>query len=257
MPSAALPVSQTVPVLLAALEAAGVPAFFSPEERLIYAHPTTVTAAEMFAHLHVTVDWEEFDPEQPYADRSFVRATAEEPDGGVDFHVIGTVYETPVQRTRAEEAAACARAVAEFLHDPGNVAGSLLLDELAEYGVVSGNGLSVTYGPHTDTYDIPVDLGYGEYGRLEITGRGGSVRYLAAVHTGWTMFLFTERGEAIGEPVLLSGDGGLVDCAEDSSVFAAAVAEWLTSPVSRHCDCYANDGHGRRHDHACNRYRRP
>ncbi|MEU7228977.1 hypothetical protein [Streptomyces chrestomyceticus] len=136
-------------------------------------------------------------------------------------------------------------------------AGHDMLTALAEYGIVSGAGLSTVYGPHSDIYEIPVSFDRGAYGHLSIADRNGSILHPRDQHTGWSMFLHDERGEPIDDPVYIAGDGGLVDCAEDSAACAAVAADWVTSPVSRHCDCYAQERHNQQHDRECNRYRRP
>ncbi|MEU6632923.1 hypothetical protein ABZ905_32255 [Streptomyces parvus] len=252
MPSTALPVSVTAIHLLDALEAVDVPAFFDSEEWVIYAHPKTVTQAEALNHTHIMIDWQES------PDHSLIRAIAERPDGPSDFQVIGTVYETPVRRSRAEEASVCARAAAEWLHAPGKTAGSVLLNALADYGIAPGDGLAVTYGPHSDTYDVFLPLPDGERARLSVADRNGSLKHVPAAHTGWSVVLHDERGELVGEPVVwASGDGSPLDCAEDSAAVAAFLADVVTAPISRHCDCYNNEHPGRPHDRACNRYTLP
>ncbi|MFJ4342654.1 hypothetical protein [Streptomyces sp. NPDC088915] len=75
-------------------------------------------------------------------------------------------------------------------------------------------------------------------------------------HTGWLAVVLDEDGE----PVKTLHDGtstGPVDCAADSIAVAAVIAAFLTSPVSRHCDCYSQERYGRRHDRECNRYAFP
>ncbi|MFD0501403.1 hypothetical protein [Streptomyces rhizosphaericus] len=135
----------------------------------------------------------------------------------------------------------------------GHSAGLMLLAALAEYGITPGERLSI--GP--DRFDIPLPFPQGFWGQLSIADRSRSVRHAPDAHTGWRMYLHDERGEPVGDPVFVTGTTGLVDCAEDSAVRAAVVADWLTAPVSRHCDCYGNEHPGRPHDRECNRYRRP
>ncbi|MFF3786393.1 hypothetical protein [Streptomyces sp. NPDC001933] len=251
------PISHSATVLLATLTAVGVSAYFDHEERVIFAHPAAIPQEQALDHMHVMLDWETTDPEQPYADRALLRATIWQPDGVPDFHPIDTVYTTPARRPLAQEAEACARAVAQWLAEPGTTAGSVLLAALAEYGITPGNGLPTNSGQPADTFDIPVPFSRDNWGRLSIADRSCSVRHVPAAHTGWSMFLHDERGEPVGDPVFITGTGGLVDCTEESAALAAVVADWLTSPVSRHCDCYAQERHAPHHDRKCNRYRRP
>ncbi|MFD8609516.1 hypothetical protein [Streptomyces sp. NPDC059631] len=79
---------------------------------------------------------------------------------------------------------------------------TVLLESLAEYGITSDDGMSVTYSSHSDTYDVLLPLPRNEYARL-------------------------------------------------------VIADFVTAPVSRHCDCYNNEHPSRPHDPACNRYARP
>ncbi|MEU0857456.1 hypothetical protein ABZ352_18735 [Streptomyces griseofuscus] len=251
------PVPPSAEIVLSALSAAdGAAGFFDQEDRAIYAHPTSVPRANALDALHVMIDYETFDPEQPYADRALFTATAWIPDGAPDYHQVGTVYSTDVRRPFAEEAARCAQAVADWFAQPGRTAGSVLLAALEEYGITPGDGLSVAYGAHSDTYDIPVLLGEA-YGRLSVADRDGSLRHLPGAHTGWSVFLHDEHGEPLGDPVYLAGTDCTVDCAEDSAAAAALIADWLTWPASRHCDCYSQERYGRWHDRECNRYAGP
>jgi hypothetical protein len=104
---------------------------------------------------------------------------------------------------------------------------------------------------------VTVQLGRRTYGRLSIANRSGSVSHVPAAHTGWSILLHDERGEAVGGPVYIAGNGGLVDCAQDSATAAAFVASCVENPVLRHCDCYAQDRHNARHDHECHLYAIP
>ncbi|WP_394426784.1 hypothetical protein [Streptomyces sp. SGAir0957] len=239
-------------VLLTALSAVGVCAYYDRENRAILAHAADVPRAEALNHVHVMLGWIAFPSKQPDADRACVTATIRRPDGTPQsHHQAGALYRTARLRPIADEAQAAACAVAAWM--TGRSAGLMLLSALAEYGITPGDGLSI--GP--DRFDIPLPFTHGFWGRLSIADRFYSVRHAPEAHTGWHMFLHDERGEPVGDPVFVTGAGGLVDCAEDSAVLAAAVADWLTSPVSRHCDCYGNERPGRPHDRECNRYRLP
>ncbi|MFB6505576.1 hypothetical protein ACFC07_22205 [Streptomyces sp. NPDC056099] len=239
--------------VLSALTDVGVAAYLDPDDRVIYAHPTSVPQAKALDGMHVMIAIEE--AWFPSSDAPPMRASAWVPDGSPDFHELGTVYASDGGHPVTEEAARCARATAEWF--AGRLAGRVLLEALAEYGITPGDGLSVTYSSHSDTYDVLLPLTRGEFARLVVADRDGSVRHVPAAHTGWSVMLHDERGDLVGDPVFISGDGTPLDCAEDSAAAAAFIADFVTAPVSRHCDCYAQEGHGRRHDRECNRYRRP
>ncbi|MFE1270594.1 DUF6884 domain-containing protein [Streptomyces sp. NPDC058758] len=141
---------------------------------------------------------------------------------------------------------------------PVPAARARLLAALGEYGIVPGRELSCVYDTGSAHYQVPIPFTRGAVGFLSIVGRDGSVDHPAGEHTGWSMLLHDECGDPVGDPVHISGDGSTVlDCLADSAALAAVVADWITAPVSRHCDCYAQEGHGRPHDRECNRYRRP
>ncbi|MFD3422462.1 hypothetical protein [Streptomyces decoyicus] len=269
------PTPPSATTLLAALSAADVRAFYDEGEDVVFAHHDTVKEDQALNHVHVMLVWNTQAPDHPGVDRAYVSATIWEPNGAPDFHQLGTVYTTTVRRPLAEEADLAARAVADWLAH--RRAEGIILNALAEYGLLpargalldaehfdlvcalTGDGVPPLTGVliSPDRIDIPMPFGHGYWGRLSIADRACSTRHVPSIHTGWTMFLHDERGEPVGDPVYISGDGGLVDCAEDSAALAAAVADWLTSPVSRHCDCYGNERPGRPHDRECNRYRRP
>ncbi|WP_433860249.1 hypothetical protein [Streptomyces kronopolitis] len=248
----------TVPIapddaVLSACEDIGVAAFFDPGDRVIFAHPTDVPQSEALNGMHIMIAIEE--ATLPSSEAPPMRVSAWVPDGPPDFCELGTVYASDGGHPVAEEAARCARAAADWL--AGRMAGLLLLEALAEYGITPGNGLSITYSSHSDTYDVLLPLPRAGYARLVIADRDGSVRHVPAAHTGWSITLHDEHGELVGDPVHISGDGTPLDCAEDSAATAAFIADFITAPVSRHCDCYAQDGHWRRHDRECNRYTAP
>ncbi|MFI7087563.1 hypothetical protein ACIBUR_28705 [Streptomyces anulatus] len=258
MPNVVLPATTAAATVLSALHAVGVPAFFDHEEDVVIAHHETIGPEEALDHPHIMLAWTTAGSDQSHADAASVRAVAEEPNGGPDFHEVGTVYESPVRRSLAVEAETCARAVAEWLSAPANApAGDVLLAALGQYGIQPGEALSVSRTAHSDLYEAPLRLGQG-HGRLTVADRDGSVRHLQAGHTGWSILLHDESGDPVGDPVFITGDGEEpVDCAEDSASAAAVLADWLTAPVSRHCDCYAQERYSSRHDETCNRYRRP
>ncbi|RSS95079.1 hypothetical protein EF903_05415 [Streptomyces sp. WAC05292] len=244
--------------IVTAVNAAGAAAFFDHEEELLFAHPRHVPEERALDGAHILVDYKSFDPDQPYADRAWFEATEWVPDGGIDFHRQATIYTTSGWQPFAAEAARCAEAVAEWLAAPGVTAGTVLRAALAEYGITPGDGLSVTYGTHSDRFDVPVAFSRGAYGLLTLADRDGSLRHLPGAHTGWSILLHDERGEPVGDPVYITGNGDTaIDCAADSAAAAALVADWLTAPVSRHCDCYAQERHFQRHDPECNRYAGP
>lgn len=114
-------------------------------------------------------------------------------------------------------------------------AGDLLLAALAEYGITT----------HSDwigmSYAIPLDPGTPEQrirdsAHLSVGDRGPSIEHDPGEHTGWTVFLHDEHGMPLGDPLYIAGDGGLVDCTEESAVTAAVIADFLTAP----------DRHGKR-----------
>ncbi|MGW0757081.1 hypothetical protein ACWD1Y_11435 [Streptomyces sp. NPDC002814] len=250
-------VSPLATAMISALHAAGVGAFWDTDDGLLIAHPTTVDQRDAFKGQHVWVDWKEGDDATTF-DGATLEATVWEPDGAPDYARIATLPATPAGCPTGEEAAQCARAVADWFAGPRLTTGAVLMAALAEYGIARGNGLTESYGTHSDSFEFPVPLPGGEYARLVIADRDGSLRHVPAAHTGWSVILHDELwGEPVGDPVYIAGDGGPVDCAEDSAAAAAFIADFVTAPVSRHCDCYAQDGHRRRHDHKCNRYRRP
>ncbi|MFJ1742506.1 hypothetical protein ACIOG4_28005 [Streptomyces microflavus] len=257
MSDIALPASTAAATVLSALHAVGVPAFFDHEEDVVIAHWKTIASKEALDHPHVMISWTTTGADQRL-DMASVRAIVEEPNGAPDFHEVATAYESSVRRPLAAEAETCARAVAAWLSAPGNVpAGDILLAALAQYGIRPGAELSLSRTAHSDLYHAPLQLGRG-YGHLAVADRDGSVRHLQGGHTGWSILLHDESGDPVGDPVFITGDGEeLVDCAEDSADAAAVLADWLTSPVSRHCDCHAQGRHYSRHDETCSRYRRP
>ncbi|MEV0487318.1 hypothetical protein AB0I69_42800 [Streptomyces sp. NPDC050508] len=255
MPTAPIPFGALT--VIAQLIDAGVGAFWDYDESMLIAHPATISEDDaLMSGQHIMVNWSGADRVTAPDGASF-EATAWEPDGLPDYDKIATVYATPVARPFDEEAARCARAVAEWFAGPRLTAGDLLIAALAEYGITAETGMSVDYGTHSDIVSVALPLPYDAYAHLIIADRDGSLRHVPAAHIGWSVFLHNEEREALGDPVYIAGDGGFVDCAEDSAAAAEFIADFLTSPVSRHCDCYAQEGHGRRHDDECNRYRRP
>jgi hypothetical protein len=236
---------------------AGVGAFWDYEEGMLVAHPATVNEDDaLMRGQHIVVGWSAAEGATTL-DGAWLKATVWEPDGLPDYAKIATVYSTPVARPIGEEAAQCARAVAGWFAGPRLTAGELLSAALAEYGITEGNGMSLDYGNHSDILSVALPLPRDGYAQLIIADRGGSLRHVPAAHTGWSVFLHNEEREPLGDPVYIAGDGGLVDCAEDSAAAAEFIADFLTSPVSRSCDCYSQERYGRRHDPECNRYRRP
>ncbi|PRH78382.1 hypothetical protein C6N75_15215 [Streptomyces solincola] len=249
MPTTTAP---AVPVLaapiIAALTDAGVGAFWDTDEQFLVAHRAGLTQTQALHGEHVTVDWSE-------VDCASLRATAWEPDGLPDYADIATVYTTPPAGPVSDEAARCARAVAEWFTTPRPRAGRTLVDALAQYGI------RVFADRDSTSYAVSMDLNtYGQHVRtgmyLSVADRESSINHVPAAHTGWSVFVHDD-GEPIGDPLYLSGDGELVDCAQDSAAAAAVIADFITAPISRHCDCYSQERYGRRHDRECNRYRRP
>ncbi|MGA5411522.1 hypothetical protein ACPCSC_30245 [Streptomyces lavendulocolor] len=243
-------------VIITALTNAGVGAFWDTELILI-AHPAGLTQEQALTGEHVVIDWMAT-PGATTLEGAKLEATAWEPDSLPDYAQIATLHATPPGCPRGEEVAQCVTAVAEWFAGPRQTAGGMLLAALAEYGLVEGKEVFVSYGTHSDRYSVPLPLADGTQAQLIIADRDGSLRHLPNAHTGWSVILHDGLwGEPIGDPVYITGDGELVDCAEDSANAAAFMADFVTAPVSRHCDCYAQDGHWRRHDRECNRYRRP
>jgi hypothetical protein len=161
-----------------------------------------------------------------------------------------------VRHTLATEAEQCARAVAEWFSSPRPTAGALLLGALAEYGIRAdsddvGMSCAVAFDRETPSWNVRSSF------HLSVGDRAPSVDHVPASHTGWTVFVHDDRGEPIGEPLYIAGGGGLVDCAADSATAAARIADYISAPVSRHCDCYSQERYGRSHDRECNRYPRP
>ena len=164
-------------VLLTALSAVGVCAYYDRENCAILAHAADVPQAEALNHVHVMLGWTAFPSKQPDADRARVTATIRQPDGTPEpHHQAGAFYRTARLRPIADEAQAAARAVAAWM--AGRSAGLMLLSALAEYGITPGDGLSI--GP--DRFDIPLPFTHGLWGRLSIADRARSVRH-ALRHT--------------------------------------------------------------------------
>lgn len=251
--STAPPIASTI---MSALTAAGVGASWETEEGLLIAHPLATPLDDALKSEHVMVAWSSGVPNRPVEERALLEATAWVPNGAPDFDQIATVYLTPDSRLIGEEAAQCARAVAEWFAEPRPTAGAMLLAALAEYGITTFDHDGGT------TYAIPVDQDTGPIHirrnfHLSVGDRESMVGHVPAAHTGWSIFVHNDDGEPIGDPLYIVGDGGLLDCAQDTAAAAAAIADYITAPVSRHCDCYSQERYGRRHDRECNRYRRP
>lgn len=250
------PVLPSVTTVLGALTAAGLGAHFDPEDGVVIAYPAAVPTANAFDGAHVTVQWDTTGPQQPHEDGARFTASAWIPDGPPDYHEVTTVHSTAAPGSLAAEAEVCARAVAAWLSHPANIAGNTLLSALAVHGITPGNGLSVDYGGHSDTVSVTIRLGRDTYGTLVVADRAGSLRHVPAQHTGWSVFLHDERGEAVGDPVYITGDGRTVDCAQDSSAAARFIADCLSASL-RHCCCYARESHNPRHDRECHLYALP
>jgi hypothetical protein len=240
--------------ILAACTAFGVAAFHDAEDNVIYAHPSHVSQDRALDGRHVMIQWDEA---QAARDRTRLSATAWSPNGRPDFHQADTLYTTPAPGPLADEAQHCARAVAQWMTDPDRTAGTLLLAAFAEHGIVPGEALTLVESVHSDSYDLSVQLDRWTYGRLSVADRDGSVRHIPAAHTGWSILLHDERGDTVGNPVYITGNDGLVDCAKDSAAAAAYVAALVKNPVLRHCDCYQRERHNPRHDHECHLYAIP
>jgi hypothetical protein len=248
-------VPPTAAVITSTFVNAGVGAFWEAEEGMLIAHPLTTRQDDALNGEHIMVEWSSAVPNTPTEERATLTATVWVPDGKPDFMQVATAYSTPDSRPLDEEAAQCARAVAEWFAEPRPTAGKVLLAALAEYGITTyDDHLGMSYGIPVDQDTAPVHIRNGFH--LSVGDRQPMVDHVPAAHTGWTVFVHDDEGEPIGDPLYISGDGGLVDCAEDSAAAAAAIAEFITAPFSRHCDCYSQERYGRRHDHECNRYRR-
>ncbi|WP_330335674.1 hypothetical protein OHS33_39235 (plasmid) [Streptomyces sp. NBC_00536] len=246
-----------VAAVISTLKAVGLGAFYDADDRAVIAHPIQIPQEHALNGTHVMVQWGPYNSGLIYGRPASFRATEWVGDGP-DLREMGTIYATPIRRPFTREAQRCANAIREWMLRPGYTAGAVLLAALAEYGLTPGNGISVAYNVHSDSYDIPVTFSRGEQGRLSVADRDGSIRHLPGRHTGWSILLHDERGDAVGDPVHISGDGRTsVDCAADSESAAAVIADWVTAPLSRHCDCYAQEGHYPRHDRECNRYAAP
>ncbi|MFD7764111.1 hypothetical protein [Streptomyces microflavus] len=240
--------------IMSALTAAGVGALWETEEGLLLAHPLTASPDDALNGEHVHIEWARAVPNMPTEKWATLDATAYRPDGGPDFAPIGVAYSTPAGRPLDQEAAQCARAVAQWFAEPRPTAGGMLLAALAEYGIttyVDYPGMG--YGVAVDQEAAPGRI-YSRF-RLSVGHRDGSVTHVPAAHAGWTIVIHTDEGEPLGDLLYVGGDGGLMDCAEDSAAAAAVIADFVTLP-DRHCDCYAQERYGRWHDFECNRYRR-
>ncbi|MFC8538078.1 hypothetical protein ACFUJY_29760 [Streptomyces sp. NPDC057249] len=243
--------------IISALTSAGVAAFWDSDEGFVVAHPDAFAADEAYWHLHVTVD--------PVS----LEATAWAPDGVPDYDKIATVYNTAPTGPAGIEAARCAQAVAQWLTEPRPTAGGMLLAALARYGITtvdehpgSSDGVTTYDGCRGTSYGIPFaqdtsPMRIRDGFHLCVRERNDLTAHVPAAHGGWDIFVHDDDGERIGDPLNVTGGAGLVDCAEDSAAAAAAIANYLTAPVSRRCDCYSQERYGRRHDRECNRYRRP
>lgn len=240
---------------LSALTAAGVGAHFAPEERVILAYPAAITQDAALQGEHIRIRWS-CDPDHPHQDRVRFEATAWIPGGRPNFHPLGTAYTTPMPRDLASEAGQCARAVAEWLSSPRPTAGAVLVAALAEYGIrADSDDVGMSYAVAFDPETPPRNVRAGFH--LSVGDRDPSVDHVPASHTGWTVCVHDDQGEPIGDPLHVAGNGGLVDCVGDSAAAAAVIADYLSAPVSRHCDCYSQERYRRYHDRECNRYRRP
>ncbi|MER7761567.1 hypothetical protein [Streptomyces sp. NPDC097619] len=247
--------------IITALHTAGVATHFDSEEECVFAYPSHVPPDRALDGPHILIDWHTVAPSRPSGDRGLYTATLWYPEEGDPdtFQVGPRIFQSSAGGTLAEESARCGRAVGEWLNRPGHTAGTVLLAALAEYGIDIESGLlTVAYGTHSDGLGVPIAFTGWAHGRLTLADRAGSLRHMPSTHTGWSIILHDEHGEPVGGPVHITGDGTtVVDCVADSAEAAAVVAEWLTTPVSRHCDCYSQDRHGQRHDAECHRYARP
>ncbi|MDX3068961.1 MULTISPECIES: hypothetical protein [Streptomyces] len=249
--------SSPVSTVLRSLSAAGLGAHFDREEGVVIAYPAAVPKANALDGVHVTVQWNTTGRQQKSREaQARFSASAWTPDGPPDFHEVTSVHTTAAPGPLAAEAEVCARAVAAWLAHPASTAGNTLLAALAVHGITPDNGLSVTYGAHSDQISVTVRLGRDTYGTLVVADRAGSLRHVPAQHTGWSVFLHDERGDVVGDPVYITGDGGRVDCAQDSSAAARFIAACLSAPL-RHCCCYARESHHPRHDRECSLYALP
>lgn len=133
--SARIPVTA---VLLHALAVLEIPGFLDLGENFIVAHPSRLSQGPALDHerVVVTTGWE-FAPSSPVDQYpGGLSATAFEGYDGSDFCDIATVYQAPPGADLLADAAACAKAVAEWFAsrqptpDPGQGSGADDTDEV-------------------------------------------------------------------------------------------------------------------------------
>ncbi|MFE9137817.1 hypothetical protein [Streptomyces sp. NPDC007355] len=227
-----MPRTATSPAtVLSTLRAAGVGAYFDPEQRVVFAHSAAVAQDDALNGEHIMLRWSACNPGHPHQDRARFEATAWIPDGRPEFHELGTVYTTPMPRDLVIEAEQCARAVTEWFSSPRPTAGALLLAALAEYGIRAesddvGMSYAVAFDPETPSWNVRSGF------HLSVGDRDPSVDHVPASHTGWTVCVHDDQGEPIGDPLYIAGSGGLVDCTSDSAAAAAVIAAAHERPAA-------------------------
>ncbi|MFE2314140.1 hypothetical protein ACFXC8_13255 [Streptomyces sp. NPDC059441] len=128
----------------------------------------------------------------------------------------------------AERLADCIERIAEWVTNPLPTAGSVLLAELAKYGIAAHTDIGLSYAIPVD----PATPAAEAFSRahLSVADRNPSIEHDPAFHTGWTVFVHDEDGTPIGDPRYIAGDGEQpVDCTADSVLCAAYISDWLTA----------------------------
>ncbi|MER5482606.1 hypothetical protein ABT024_05230 [Streptomyces sp. NPDC002812] len=224
-------------------------AFYSEGDRFVVVLPAGVHQDHFEYVEHVTVAIRDGAQCPVEEGLTWCEALAWESVGWPDCNRIDTVYQAPSGEKGHVPLVECVRAItAWFAGRP--TADAVLASALGEYGIASD--FSSNDGALTVYVPGPVSYERASIATLRVTN-GASGRIPASGASGWAVHAHDNRGQWAG---VLRGAPGprFVDCAADSAAAAEAIAEFISAPVSRHCDCYASDGHGRKHDHECNLY---
>ncbi|MFE7072636.1 hypothetical protein ACFU96_21395 [Streptomyces sp. NPDC057620] len=133
-------------------------------------------------------------------------------------------------KATATETAECVAFITNFYKEhttvPVVVSGNVLVDALAKHGI----------SPVRDilSYAVPVKAEDpakgGDDWSIYVADHQPSIDHPAAEHTGWDVCLCDGNGEPVRS--LYDGirrDGSLADCERDSSLAAAAIAEYLST----------------------------
>ncbi|MFD3514831.1 hypothetical protein [Streptomyces sp. NPDC058657] len=219
----------SVPTIMAALDMHGIPAFYDPADELLIAHPAAVSRDKAMESEHITIDLYGFD------------GADSKPSGGLtakgwsvnaEQHFVeeATVFEALAGDPIAYLAPWGALAISQWLAPARRTAGDVLRTALAQWNITAHtDGLGMSYAvpmdPATPAEDVRNHL------HLSVGDRNPSVEHVPAVHTGWTVWAHDENGEPVGDPVFISGNGGLVDCVADSAAAAEAIANYCTRPA--------------------------